>query len=67
MSGRINIADPSHEPTDEELGQLMREAFADVRARRLAANVELRRQIAERRQAVRAAWAERMQHARERP
>ncbi len=27
---RTNLADPDREPTDEELGELMREAFAHV-------------------------------------
>ena len=42
-----NFGDPSYEPTDEELAELMREAFADVPARSAAALARLRQQIAE--------------------
>jgi hypothetical protein len=41
-----NFGDPSFEPTDEQLQELSREAFADVTARRNAAAVRLRARIA---------------------
>jgi hypothetical protein len=42
-----NFGDPTFEPTDDELAELMREAFAEVPARRAAALARLRREIAE--------------------
>jgi hypothetical protein len=47
MVRTTNFGDPSYEPTDEELAELMREAFADVPARSAAALARLRQQIAE--------------------
>jgi hypothetical protein len=41
-----NLADPDFEPTDEELGLLMRRAFADVTKRRDEAHERLRIEIA---------------------
>jgi hypothetical protein len=41
-----NFGDPSYEPTDEELAELMREAFADVPARNAAALDRLHQEIA---------------------
>jgi hypothetical protein len=32
MAPRINMADPDYEPTDEQLVQLVREAFSGVKA-----------------------------------
>jgi hypothetical protein len=40
-----NFGDPSYEPTDEELAELMHEAFADVPARRAAALARLHDEI----------------------
>jgi hypothetical protein len=40
-----NLADPSYEPSDEELQELSRAAFADVPARRKAALERLRAEI----------------------
>jgi hypothetical protein len=40
-----NLADPSYEPSDEELQELSRAAFADVPARRKAALARLREEI----------------------
>jgi hypothetical protein len=42
-----NFGDPSFEPTDEELAELMREAFADVPARSAAALSRIRQEIEE--------------------
>jgi predicted Zn-dependent protease with MMP-like domain len=42
-----NFGDPSFEPTDEELAELMREAFADVPARSAAALARVQQEIAE--------------------
>lgn len=36
MKRKINLRDPEFEPTDEELAELMRSSFAEVRARREA-------------------------------
>jgi hypothetical protein len=40
-----NLADPSYEPSDEELQELSRAAFADVPARNDAALQRLRAEI----------------------
>lgn len=45
MSDRVNFADPEYEPTDDDLRQLSREAFAHVRAAHEAALVEMRARI----------------------
>jgi predicted Zn-dependent protease with MMP-like domain len=41
-----NFGDPSYEPTDEELAELMHEAFADVPARNAAAMTKLHETVA---------------------
>jgi hypothetical protein len=46
MSERINLADPSFEPTDEQLMGLSRRAFAGVAASHSAALARLRAEIA---------------------
>jgi hypothetical protein len=45
MSGPINLADPSFEPTDEQLQDLSRRAFAGVAEANAEALVRLRAQI----------------------
>ena len=45
MERVTNFGDPSYEPTDEELAELMHEAFADVPARRAAALARLHDEI----------------------
>ncbi|MBC7976657.1 MAG: hypothetical protein H7138_16915 [Myxococcales bacterium] len=45
MTRVTNFGDPSFEPTDEELAELMREAFADVPARSAAALSRIRQEI----------------------
>ena len=47
MARVTNFGDPSYEPTDEELAELMHEAFADVAARRTAASARLHQEIAQ--------------------
>jgi predicted Zn-dependent protease with MMP-like domain len=47
MARVTNFGDPSFEPTDEELAELMSEAFADVPARSAAALARIRREIEE--------------------
>lgn len=47
MTRVTNFGDPSFEPTDEELAELMREAFADVPARSAAALARIRQEIEE--------------------
>jgi len=47
MTRVTNFGDPSFEPTDEELADLMREAFADVPARSAAALARIRQEIEE--------------------
>jgi hypothetical protein len=47
MSERINLADPSFEPTDEQLVGLAKRAFAGVAAAHDRAMARLRSQIAD--------------------
>ena len=47
MARVTNFGDPSFEPTDEELAELMHEAFAEVPARNAAAMAQLENEIAE--------------------
>jgi hypothetical protein len=47
MALATNFGDPSFEPTDEELAELMHEAFAEVPARNAAAQTRIRQEIAE--------------------
>ena len=47
MSDRVDLADPDFEPTDEQLQELSRRAFSDVKARHEAAMERMRAQIAE--------------------
>jgi hypothetical protein len=47
MTRVTNFGDPSFEPTDEELAELMREALADVPARSAAALSRSRQEIEE--------------------
>lgn len=55
MSGPVNLADPAFEPTDEQLHELSRRAFAGVAAAHAKSLERLRAQIAEaRREALRA-------------
>ena len=44
MTRVTNFGDPNFEPTDEELGELMHEAFADVPARSAAALAQIRQE-----------------------
>jgi hypothetical protein len=46
MSERINLADPSFEPTDEQLAGLMSRAFAGVRGAHERTMARLRAEIA---------------------
>jgi hypothetical protein len=46
MERVTNFGDPSYEPSDEELAELMHEAFADVPARNAAALAKLHEGIA---------------------
>lgn len=50
MSGRVNLADPSFEPTDEQLQELSRRAFAGVAAAHANSLAKLRAEIAAARQ-----------------
>jgi hypothetical protein len=45
MTRVTNFGDPSFEPTDEELAELMREAFADVPVRSAAALSRIQQEI----------------------
>jgi hypothetical protein len=67
MSSRHNLADPTREPTDEELTELSHEAFAGVHEKRLAVESDTRRRIAERRAALREARAARAARRSEAP
>jgi len=46
MARATNFGDPSFEPTDEELAELMHEAFAEVPARNAAALARIHSEIA---------------------
>lgn len=46
MEPRPNLADPDFEPTDEQLAELMRRAFADVPAKKEASLRQLREWVA---------------------
>ncbi len=48
MGETINLADPDFEPSDEQLIELSRRAFGDVKARHEAALARLRAEIAAR-------------------
>ena len=50
MAGPINLADPSFEPTDEQLQELSKRAFAGVAAAHARSLARLRAQIAAARQ-----------------
>jgi hypothetical protein len=49
MSTRPDLADPSYEPSDEELIGLAQRAFADVRQKHESSLIRLRQEIAEER------------------
>jgi hypothetical protein len=53
-----NFGDPDYEPTDEELAELMHEAFADVPARNAEALAKVHEEVARLRQEA-MAWLER--------
>lgn len=42
----VNLADPSFEPTDEQLGELFKRAFADVDRQHRESLAKLRAEIA---------------------
>jgi hypothetical protein len=46
MGDRINLADPDFEPTDEQLMELSKRAFADVKERHEAVLAKMRAEIA---------------------
>ncbi len=52
MRRNTNFADPSYEPTDEELAELMHEAFAGIKEAREKSLVEMRARIATARKAA---------------
>jgi hypothetical protein len=56
---RPNLANPTREPTDEELGELMREAFAEGRLARQQVLAELHERIRRERVRLRALRLER--------
>jgi hypothetical protein len=60
MARVTNFGDPSFEPTDEELAELMHEAFAEVPARNAAALAGLRQEIAELRKQALARFEQRL-------
>lgn len=45
MTRVVNFGDPSFEPTDEDLAELMRDAFADVPARSAAALARVHQEV----------------------
>jgi len=42
----VNLADPAFEPTDEQLGELFKRAFADVDSKHRESPARLRAEIA---------------------
>ena len=46
VARKVNLADPDFEPTDDELQQLVHEAFAEVAAQRTESAARLRARIA---------------------
>jgi hypothetical protein len=46
MTARVNFADPAYEPTDEDLGELVREAFSGLREARAESLRAMRARIA---------------------
>lgn len=46
LVAKINLADPSFEPTDEQLGELFKRAFADVGRQHRESLARLRAEIA---------------------
>ncbi|WP_394834031.1 hypothetical protein LVJ94_46755 [Pendulispora rubella] len=55
---RINLADPDFEPTDEQLRELSRRAFAGVREQHQAALKRIHQEIAKGRQDRRQHWGD---------
>jgi hypothetical protein len=55
MANRDNLADADFEPSDDQLEDLSRKAFAGVRERRRAALARVHAEVAMRREAVLAA------------
>ena len=49
----VNLADPAFEPTDEQLGELFKRAFADVASKHRESLARLRAEIARLRAEVR--------------
>jgi len=60
MARATNFGDPSYEPTDEELAELMHEAFAEVPARNAAALARLEQEVAELREQALARFEQRL-------
>jgi len=58
MVARVNFADPTFEPTDDDLVELAREAFGPVKDRNDRALARFNEQIEELREAALAATAE---------
>ncbi len=60
MPRRINLADPSFEPTDEELIELAKRAFGHLKQQHADADARLREEIRREREAALAYWAPRL-------
>jgi len=60
MARVTNFGDPSFEPTDEELAELMHEAFAEVPAQNVATLARLRREVADLREQAVARFKQRL-------
>ena len=58
MAARTNFADPSYEPSDEDLAELMHEAFSGIPAEREASLEAMRARIAAAQDLARARLAE---------
>lgn len=63
MSSRRNLADPTYEPSDEDLGELMAAAFGPLEQERERSLREMRDRIARMQREVRARFASRSGHA----
>ena len=60
MARPTNFGDPNYEPTDEELAELMHEAFAEIPARNAAALARLEKEVAELREQALARFEQRL-------
>ena len=63
----VNLADPSYEPSDEDLARLMHEAFEGLAAAREDSLIAMRARIVRLQAEARAGFAERLANALDAP